>query len=150
MSTPIQDDERSSERTTNAAPARWGWQRKIRANPTTHLIYRIFIGILGFAIIALGVVLLPLPGPGWVIIFVGLGVWASEFVWAAKLLNWTKKQVQAWTAWLGRQNPAVRGLAGLVVAAIVVACLYGYLLWKGVPTWLPDFVETPLGRLPGL
>ena len=148
MSTSTQDDERSP--TPDATRARWAWQRKIRANPTTHLIYRIFIGILGFAIIALGIVLLPLPGPGWVIIFLGLGVWASEFVWAAKLLAWTRKQVRKWTAWLGRQNPAVRGLAGLAIVAIVLACLYGYLLWKGVPSWLPDILQDPLETLPGL
>ena len=146
MSTPVKDAERSE----GGPRARWEWQRKIRSNATTHLVYRVFIGVLGFAIIVLGIVLLPLPGPGWVIIFVGLGIWASEFVWADRLLQWTKKQVKAWTAWMGRQNLFVRGLVGLGIVAIVAACLYGYMLWKGVPAWLPDFVENPLVKLPGL
>ena len=148
MSTSTQNEQESPTR--QAAPARWEWQRRIRAHPTAHLVYRIFVGILGFAVIVVGIALLPLPGPGWVIIFVGLGVWASEFGWAARLLAWTRRQVRAWTAWLGRQSVVVRGLAGLGVAAIVVACLYGYLLWKGVPTWLPSFVASPLKHLPGL
>lgn len=124
MSTPVKDQERSR----SAAPARWEWQRTIRANPTVHVVYQIFIVIVGFAIIAAGIVLLPLPGPGWVIIFVGLGIWASEFVWAARLLTWTKEQVKSWTRWLGRQNIAVRGVVGLAVVALVLACVYGYLL----------------------
>lgn len=146
MSTSVKDQERSR----SAAPARWEWQRRIRANSTVHFVYQIVVGIVGFAIIATGIVLLPLPGPGWVIIFVGLGIWASEFVWAARLLNWTKEQVRSWTHWLGRQNIAVRGLVGLAVLALVLACMYGYLLWKGVPGWLPSFVTSPLAKLPGL
>lgn len=148
MSTPVDTDE--EDRFENAAPARWDWQRKIRARPSVHFVYRIFVAVLGLVIILGGIVLLPLPGPGWVIIFVGLGIWASEFGWASDLLNWTKDKVREWTHWVGRQNIFVRGLVGLAVAALVVGCIYAYLLWKGVPAWLPDFVETPLQKAPGL
>lgn len=146
MSTDVQERRESR----GAAPARWEWQRKIRAHPTLHFFYQIIVAVLGFAIIATGIVLLPLPGPGWVIIFVGLGVWASEFAWAARLLTWTKEQVTSWTHWLSRQNTLVRGLVGVAVLALVLACLYGYLWWKGVPGWLPSFVTSPLKHLPGL
>lgn len=131
-------------------PCGWKWQQKLRANPATRTIYRVLVAVLGFVIIVLGVVLLPLPGPGWVIIFLGLGVWASEFEWASNLLSWTKDTVWGWTAWVARQNIIVRGLIGLAVAALVVACMYGYLLWQGVPSWLPDFARNPLMKVPGL
>lgn len=146
MSTPVKDHKGSRD----AVPARWSWQRKIRANPTAHFVYRIFIAVLGLAIVVGGIILLPLPGPGWVIIFIGLGVWASEFTWASRLLQWTKAQVRSWTRWLGRQNILVRGLVSLAIVALVLGCIYGYLLWQGIPTWLPDFVTSPLAKLPGL
>lgn len=37
-----------------------------------------------------GVVALVAPGPGWLIIFTGLGILASEFAWAARLLRQAK------------------------------------------------------------
>lgn len=40
--------------------------------------------ILGVTIIVVGIILLPLPGPGWVIIFLGLAVLGTEFVFAQR------------------------------------------------------------------
>ncbi len=44
-----------------------------------------FIFLLGFAIVGTGIVLLPLPGPGWVIIFAGFAILASEFEFAERI-----------------------------------------------------------------
>jgi uncharacterized protein (TIGR02611 family) len=44
-----------------------------------------FIFLLGFAVVGTGIVLLPLPGPGWVIIFAGFAILASEFAFAVKV-----------------------------------------------------------------
>jgi uncharacterized protein (TIGR02611 family) len=44
-----------------------------------------FIFLLGFAIVGTGIVLLPLPGPGWVIIFFGFAILASEFEFAERI-----------------------------------------------------------------
>jgi uncharacterized protein (TIGR02611 family) len=44
-----------------------------------------FIFLLGFAIVGTGIVLLPLPGPGWVIIFFGFAILASEFEFAERV-----------------------------------------------------------------
>lgn len=48
------------------------------------------VTIVGFALIALGVVLIPLPGPGWAVIFAGLAALSTEYTWAARLLHWAK------------------------------------------------------------
>ena len=37
--------------------------------------------------------MLPLPGPGWLVIFGGMAIWATEFVWAQLVLRWTKRKV---------------------------------------------------------
>lgn len=95
------------------------------------------VAVVGIAVIALGTLLLPLPGPGWVIIFLGLGVLASEFTWAKRLLSYAHRQVTAWTRWVGGQSLAVRALLGLSCGAIVVGCVAAYIAWRGVPDWIP-------------
>ena len=44
-----------------------------------------FIFMLGFTVVGTGIVLLPLPGPGWVIIFAGFAILASEFEFAERI-----------------------------------------------------------------
>jgi uncharacterized protein (TIGR02611 family) len=52
-----------------------------------------FLKILfGFTLLALGVIMLVTPGPGWLTIALGLGPLAAEFVWARRLLDHVKEQ----------------------------------------------------------
>ncbi len=54
---------------------------------------RRFLKILfGFTLLALGVVMIVTPGPGWLTILLALGVLAAEFVWARRLLDSLKVQ----------------------------------------------------------
>ena len=43
--------------------------------------------VFGFTLLAIGIVLLVTPGPGWLVIFSGLAVLAAEFLWARRLLD---------------------------------------------------------------
>jgi uncharacterized protein (TIGR02611 family) len=52
-----------------------------------------FLKILfGFTLLALGIVMIVTPGPGWITIMLALGVLAAEFVWARRLLDRLKEQ----------------------------------------------------------
>ncbi|MBD8467674.1 PGPGW domain-containing protein [Plantibacter sp. CFBP 8798] len=51
----------------------------IRRNPTANRVYRAGVGVVGGGTVALGVALIPLPGPGALIAVGGLAVLASEF-----------------------------------------------------------------------
>ena len=53
---------------------------------------RFFRVLFGFTLLAGGVVMLVTPGPGWLTIFIALGVLAAEFVWARRLLDRLKEQ----------------------------------------------------------
>lgn len=55
--------------------------------PTLQAARRIVVAVVGSTVILIGVALLVLPGPGWVVIFAGLGILATEFVWARRLLQ---------------------------------------------------------------
>jgi uncharacterized protein (TIGR02611 family) len=106
--------------------------------------YRIAVGVFGGLVVALGVVAIPLPGPGWLIVIAGLFVLATEFLWAERLLEFTKKHVKRWTDWVGDQAVWVRLLIGLATAAFVYGVLVVTLHLMGVPDWVPGWV--PLWR----
>lgn len=129
---------------------RFAWRARIRANPTAYAFYRVGVAIVGAVVIATGVVLLPLPGPGWVIIFVGLGIWSTEFAWAKRLLHFAREKVRLWTVWMSGQGWFVRGLVSLGIVLLVAACFWLVFLVSGVPGFLPDQVEEWLGHVPGL
>jgi uncharacterized protein (TIGR02611 family) len=141
-----EDDDTSADPRTWV---RWAKARResIRRRPGAYRIYRIVVGIVGGAIVLGGLALIPLPGPGWVIVFVGLALLATEFEWAARVEKFARDQVRAWTRWLGRQSIVVRILVGLLTFGFVVAVLYGMFALLGVPGWIPD---SWVPDLPGL
>lgn len=55
-------------------------------------VRRIFRIVAGFTLLTIGVVMLITPGPGWLTIFLGLGLLAAEFVWARRLMDRIKKE----------------------------------------------------------
>jgi uncharacterized protein (TIGR02611 family) len=48
--------------------------------------------LIGFTLLALGIVMIVTPGPGWLTIMLALGILAAEFVWARRLLDRLKEQ----------------------------------------------------------
>ncbi|MDG9678830.1 TIGR02611 family protein [Micromonospora sp. DH14] len=111
-------------------PRRPRWRERIsltldliRANPTGRIALKIFIAIAGALVVTIGIALIPLPGPGWLLVIAGLGIWAVEYHWARRLLGFTRRHVHGWTRWVTRQSLAVRlvlGSVGLVFVATVV------------------------------
>ena len=136
--------------TLGAADDDWEWRRKIRANPHSLKIYRLIVGILGLVIVVIGLAMVPFPGPGWLVVFLGLAVWASEFEWAQRLLQRAKDTLHAWNKWLRPQPWWVKGLALLVTIAAVAAIFWLLFIISGVPALFPDAVEEWLKKVPGL
>jgi uncharacterized protein (TIGR02611 family) len=48
--------------------------------------------VVGFTLLAIGIVMILTPGPGVLTILLALGVLAAEFVWARRLLDRLKEQ----------------------------------------------------------
>jgi uncharacterized protein (TIGR02611 family) len=109
----------------------------LRRNRALDLTYRVAVGIVGATIIVIGIILLPLPGPGWLIIFGGLFVLSTEFAWAERLLDYARGKVHAWTEWVKEQSLLIRALIGLGCLVIVAAAVLGYVALQGVPDWIP-------------
>ena len=120
------------------------WRQRLAARRSVDHAYRVVVGIVGGLVVAVGLVTIPLPGPGWLTVIAGLFVLATEFMWAERLLEFTKRNVAAWTDWLGRQPLWVR----MGIAALTAAFVYGVMVvvlhMTGVPDWVPGWV--PLWR----
>jgi uncharacterized protein (TIGR02611 family) len=116
---------------------RFGFRRLVARNKGLEVAYRVIVAIIGFAIIITGLALIPLPGPGWLIVFGGLAVLSTEFAWAERLLHFARSKVQGWTEWVLRQSLALRGLIGLVGLAFVAGAVAIYAEVVGLPAWLP-------------
>ena len=61
---------------------------------TLKKVRRLIVGVVGFTILLIGIALLVLPGPAFIVIPIGLGILATEFIWAKKLLKKVKVQIE--------------------------------------------------------
>jgi tellurite resistance protein TerC len=55
-------------------------------------VRRFFKILAGFTLLGLGLVMVVTPGPGWLVIFLGLTLLAAEFVWARRLMDRMKQE----------------------------------------------------------
>jgi uncharacterized protein (TIGR02611 family) len=72
----------------------------VRRWPGGHVAWRVGVAALGLVVVLAGVVMLVLPGPGWVTIFIGFGIWATEFVWAQSVFASVRRKAARWTSWV--------------------------------------------------
>ncbi|GHE02260.1 TIGR02611 family protein [Streptomyces alanosinicus] len=102
----------------------------IKARRLLHLSWQVGVFVVGLAVVGVGIVMLPLPGPGWVVIFGGMAIWATEFVWAQLVLRWTKRKVTE--AAQRALDPKVRrrNITLTVIGLAVVGALAGIYLSK--------------------
>lgn len=81
---------------------------------------RIAVALIGGGMVIGGILLIPLPGPGWAIVFAGLAVLATEFVWAERLLGFAKKHAEnAMDAVIGEKGAR----SGWAISAGIAACV---------------------------
>jgi uncharacterized protein (TIGR02611 family) len=105
---------------------------RVHRLPGGRLAWRLAATGIGVGVVVVGVILLPLPGPGWLIIFAGLGILATEYVWAHRLLGFARRWVTRWTQWTLRQPRwIVAGVITVILAAIAGFGFVGYQLWPG-------------------
>lgn len=104
---------------------RWArWRDRLRESRSADLTYRIAVGVVGMAVLGVGILAIPYPGPGWAIVFVGLAILATEFDWAKRLLGYARKRYDAFMDWFKRQGLWIQALGAVFTFAIVVATLW--------------------------
>lgn len=73
-------------------------------HPILERVYRVAVAVFGGVLALGGLVLVPLPGPGWLVVFLGLAVLGTEFHWARRIADWLKRQLDRFWTWWRRQR----------------------------------------------
>ena len=77
----------------------------IHRHPRLRAPYRVLVAVAGLTVMVIGLILVPLPGPGWLIVFVGVAVLGTEFPAAHHLTETVRRlahRVRLW--WRARQQ----------------------------------------------
>ena len=128
---------------------RWArWRDRLRDRPKTEFGYRIAVAVVGLAILGVGILAIPYPGPGWAIVFVGLAILATEFDWARRLLAFTRERYDKVMGWFKAQGLWVQVLGAAFTAAVVLGTLWllGAVGWAaGLIGAEAKWLKSPIG-----
>jgi uncharacterized protein (TIGR02611 family) len=125
----------------------------VARNPVLDLTFRVVVAVIGIAVVIFGIIALPAPGPGWAIIFLGLGILAAEFEGARRVLIWVRAKYQAWVDWLGRQHRIVQLIVLTGILLLVAVCAWFFGAFALVASWLRldwDWLHSPVSTYFGL
>jgi uncharacterized protein (TIGR02611 family) len=110
---------------------------------------KVLVAIGGGLVVLIGLLLVPYPGPGWLIVFAGLALLATEFEFASKVLHYAKGKYNAWSDWVKRQNIfgriAILALTGLVVV-VTIWLVNGFGILNSLFSLNQDWLISPLFR----
>jgi uncharacterized protein (TIGR02611 family) len=70
--------------------ARMNWMNRLRNLwnlENIKIVRRIIVAVVGATVLLIGIALLVLPGPAFIVIPIGLAILATEFAWARHWLN---------------------------------------------------------------
>lgn len=104
------------------------------------------ITIGGGTLLVVGIIAIPYPGPGWLIVFAALGILAQEYPWARRTLKFARRQYDRWSEWVKQQNWFVRSLTFIATAIIVVLTLWLLNAYGLMASWVS--IDWPWLRSP--
>jgi uncharacterized protein (TIGR02611 family) len=104
---------------------RWArWREGFRHRPAANGLYRVAVAVVGLVVFVIGILAIPYPGPGWAVLFIGLGILATEFEWARRWLAVVRRHYDSARAWLNSQPLWVRALVTTLIFGVAVAALW--------------------------
>lgn len=142
MTTEHTDDTATEAKDEVHGPRAW-----FRRNPALDLTYRIGVGVVGGLVLIGGIVMIPYPGPGWLVVFAGLAILATEFEWAGRVLKFAKRYYDAWTDWLGRQSLFIKILVLAATGLVVLVTCWLLNVFSLVGGWFgvhAPWLESPI------
>jgi uncharacterized protein (TIGR02611 family) len=85
---------------------------------------RAAIAIIGGLVVLIGIVMIPYPGPGWLVVFAGLAILATEFDRAQRVLDYAGGIYENWQRWLNAQSNYIKMLVWMMTAIVVVLTIW--------------------------
>ena len=92
-------------------------------------LYRVSFVVLAVLIVLLGVVLVPLPGPGWLVVALGFAMLALEFDRAERVLERIVTRIERVSAGAAAAGPVQKVLGGAMLALGAGAAVGAVILW---------------------
>ena len=71
---------------------------KYDQHPTYRVAKRIVVAVIGGTVTLIGIALIVLPGPAFVVIPVGLSILATQFLWAKRFLEKARQMATRFTS----------------------------------------------------
>lgn len=108
---------------------------------------RTLIAIVGGTVLVIGFIMVPYPGPGWLVVFGGLAILASEFEWARHILHKAKGYYKQYEEWVKQQPPILRVVIWTLTALLVLATMWILNAFGLINQWFNlglDWLESPL------
>ena len=65
---------------------------------------KIIISFIGITVLLIGLAMVILPGTAFIVIPIGLGIHATEFIWARKWLHRIKNKASNISEWISKQQ----------------------------------------------
>lgn len=95
----------AGERTdTGAHRALARLRARLDSRPWLRLTYKVLVTVVGVTVVLAGIAMLVLPGPGWLAIFLGLGILGTEFAVVQRFNHRLKALVlRSWHAFRDRR-----------------------------------------------
>jgi uncharacterized protein (TIGR02611 family) len=104
-----------------------GLNERRERHKARHQLIRVAAAGGGFLIVVVGIIMIPLPGPGLLVVAAGLAVLALEFAWAENLLEQTLDRLSEAGEKVKRAGPLEQAAVALVgVLAVAVAVTVAY------------------------
>ena len=107
--------------------------RKLRARQAEHRrrgrLYRWAFVLVGVLILLVGIAMLALPGPAFVVIPIGLAILSLEFVWAERLLERALVKGEEARRKAADATPVQKALSAAAVACAIAAAATAAILW---------------------
>jgi uncharacterized protein (TIGR02611 family) len=106
---------------------------RLQARRERHLargrLYRVVFAVAGFTVLAAGLAMLVLPGPGIPVMVLGLALLALEFAWAERMLERAIDRMERARQSAAEATRWQKVFAGLAVAAALGAVVLAVLYW---------------------
>ncbi len=100
--------------------------------------------ILGWVVMIIGLITIPLPGQGWLTTFIGVGILSLEQEWAKRLLGWGVHQYDRFFAWYSTKSFRFRitTLLLLLIFIWIVFMVSFWAMWHAdTLPWADEFFE---------
>ncbi|MBC7512523.1 TIGR02611 family protein [Candidatus Saccharibacteria bacterium] len=105
--------------------------------------------VAGGIMLMVGIVAIPYPGPGWLIVFTGLAILARDYPAAQRILDNARVKYDKWQLWVKKQSLPIQAWLWAFTTVVVVLTIWlvnGYGFINSIFNLGIDWLVSPLVR----